>query len=155
MESRQTAVMELVISPIRGGGILGAGYGMMIEVHRKALLVGRFQGWGSALAYIAGRVGSPEPAGAISEFSPTGVALSPALGWVGGTLRPQGMASDQSGYIWIAGYGNSVVTVFPGWESSQRLFLSWRHKYQRIWHGHRRGWIGVGGLHRLVYGNEI
>ena len=99
-----------MISPIRGGGILGAGYGMMIDTSGNVWMDDF--GWGGS-AYIPGGVGSPEPAGAISEFSPTGVALSPSAGFVGGTLRPQGLASDQSGNIWIAGYGNSVVTVFP------------------------------------------
>jgi len=97
-------------SPIRGGGILGAGFGMMIDPS-GSVWMDDF-GWGGA-AYIPGGVGSPEPAGAISQFSPVGVALSPSTGWVGGTLRPQGMASDFNGNIWIAGYGNSVVTVFP------------------------------------------
>jgi len=99
-----------VISPIRGGGILGAGYGMMIDLSGNVWMDDF--GWGGS-AYIPGGVGSPEPAGAVSEFSPTGTALSPTLGYVGGTLRPQGMAVDQTGNIWIAGYGNSVVTVFP------------------------------------------
>jgi hypothetical protein len=97
-------------SPIRGGGILGAGYGMMIDTS-GSIWMDDF-GWGGS-AYIPGGAGSPEPAGAISQFSPVGVALSPSVGWVGGTLRPQGMASDFNGNIWIANYGNSAVTVFP------------------------------------------
>ena len=28
-------------------------------------------------------------------------------------MRPQGIASDQDGNIWIANYGNSAVVVFP------------------------------------------
>jgi len=97
-------------SPVYGGGILGSGFGMAIDPTGD-IWEGNF-GWGGA-AYIPGGAGSPEPAGSISQFTPLGAPLSPALGWVDGTLRPQGMASDQNGNIWIANYGNNAVVVFP------------------------------------------
>jgi hypothetical protein len=99
-----------VSSPVYGGGILGSGFGMAIDPTGD-VWEGNF-GWGES-AYIPGGAGCPETAGSISHFTPAGVALSPALGWVDGTLRPQGMASDQNGNIWIANYGNSAVVVFP------------------------------------------
>lgn len=99
------------VSPIcNTGGILGSGYGMTMDPMGN-IWEGNF-GWGSS-TYIPGNPGQEPAGGSITQLSSLGVALSPSTGWVGGTLRPQGMASDTSGNIWIANYGNSAVVVFP------------------------------------------
>jgi len=97
-------------SPIRGGGILGAGFGIAIDPTGD-IWFDDF-GWGGS-AYIPGGAGSPSRQELSASSRLLAFALSPSLGWVGGTLRPQGMASDFDGNIWIANYGNSAVTVFP------------------------------------------
>jgi hypothetical protein len=53
------------------------------------------------------------PVGSVSEFTPTGVALSPATGWVGGTFRVQGIEADTANNVWSASWGNDAVVVFP------------------------------------------
>jgi hypothetical protein len=100
------------ISPIcNTGGLLGAGYGLAIDPTGN-VWEGNF-GWGTS-TYIPGNNPGQQPAGgSVTQLSAQGVALSPATGWVGATLRPQGMASDTDGNIWIANYGNNAVVVFP------------------------------------------
>ena len=47
--------------------------------------------------------------GSLSEFSPTGVALSPSTGYTGGRLTaPQAIAVDASGNIWVASGSKTV-----------------------------------------------
>jgi hypothetical protein len=49
--------------------------------------------------------------GTISEFSPTGVALSPATGFSGGGLSyPESLAIDLNGNVWSANEGNGSVS---------------------------------------------
>ena len=99
------------VSPIcNTGGILGSGYGLTIDPMGN-IWGGNF-GWGNS-TYIPGNPGQQPAGGSITQLSPRGVALSPSTGWVAGTLRPQGMASDTSGNIWITSYGNSAVVVVP------------------------------------------
>lgn len=100
------------ISPIcNTGGLLGSGYGLTIDPSGN-VWGGNF-GWGVS-TYIPGNNPGQQPAGgSITQLSAQGVAISPATGYVAGTLRPQGTASDADGNIWIANYGNSAVVVFP------------------------------------------
>lgn len=99
------------ISPIcNTGGLLGSGYGLTIDPSGN-VWGGNF-GWGVS-TYIPGNNPGQQPAGgSITQLSAQGVAISPATGYVAGTLRPQGTASDADGNIWIANYGNSAVVVF-------------------------------------------
>jgi hypothetical protein len=49
--------------------------------------------------------------GTISEFSPTGAALSGANGFAGGGLSyPESLAVDTTGYIWSANEGNATIS---------------------------------------------
>jgi streptogramin lyase len=52
----------------------------------------------------------------ITEFSNSGVLLSPATGYAVGWLNePEQLAIDSSGYVWIANYfGNSIVVLSSG-----------------------------------------
>lgn len=107
------------VSPIcNTGGILGSGYGITMDPTGN-LWEGNF-GWGEP-SYIPGNPGQQPAGGSITQLNPQGIALSPDKGWVSGTLRPQGMASDSEGNIWIASYGNSSVVVFPKGDPAQAI----------------------------------
>jgi streptogramin lyase len=95
-------------SPIRNGGLLGGGYGLTIDP-KGSVWVGNF-GWGTetnCLYYPATNC-----TGSVSQFSPSGVAISGPAGYQGGPQRAQGMAADGAGNIWICSYGDDSVYVF-------------------------------------------
>jgi hypothetical protein len=49
--------------------------------------------------------------GTLSEFSPTGAALTPSTGFTGGGLSvPEAVAIDLNGNVWAANYGNANVS---------------------------------------------
>ena len=91
-------------SPLRGGGILGTGFGVTIGLDGSAWF-GNF-GWGGVL---------PQPGvdGSVSQVSPAGTPLSGPNGYVGDPDRVQGMATDARGNIWFASFGDDSVYVFP------------------------------------------
>lgn len=94
-------------SPITGGGILGAGFG--ITKTKKSIFVGNF-GWGpfETCTFYP----SPECSGSVSEFSFSGKPVSGSMGYQGGPNRAQGMDTDKKGNIWITSYGSDQVFVF-------------------------------------------
>jgi hypothetical protein len=93
-------------SPLLGGGILGAGYGVAIDP-RGQVWFGNF-GWGPCDDCDP----SPDGNGSISRFTLTGNPVSPPDAYQGGPVRAQGMASDVGGNIWISSFGNNSVYVF-------------------------------------------
>jgi hypothetical protein len=93
-------------SPLLGGGVLGAGYGVAIDPHGSAWF-GNF-GWGMC----AGCDPSPGGNGSVSRFTSTGKPVSPPDAYQGGPVRAMGMASDARGNLWIASNGNDSVYVF-------------------------------------------
>jgi streptogramin lyase len=93
-------------SPLLGGGILGAGYGVTIDPHGQVWF-GNF-GWGPCDDCDP----SPDGNGSISRFTLTGIPVSPPDAYQGGPVRAQGMASDVRGNIWISSFGNNSVYVF-------------------------------------------
>ena len=93
-------------SPLLGGGILGAGYGVTIDPHGHVWF-GNF-GWGPC----DGCDPSPDGNGSISRFTLTGNPVSPPDAYQGGPVRAQGMASDAGANIWISSFGNNSVYVF-------------------------------------------
>jgi hypothetical protein len=100
-------------SPISGGGMKGGGWGTAIAPN-GSVWVDSFGG------------------NAISQYSPTGVPLSPSNGWTAESLvHPQGIAVDQKGNVWIAnnygpesapGQGN--VVVYPGGDPSKAITIT-------------------------------
>ena len=96
------------VSPITGGGLLGAGFGITIDP-KGSVWVGNF-GWGplTTCDYYP----STNCSGSVSQFSPTGQPISGPNGYQGGPDRVQGMAADKAGNIWITSYGNDAVYVF-------------------------------------------
>jgi hypothetical protein len=95
-------------SPLTGGGILGAGFGVTVAPH-GSVWFGNF-GWGNpdcdwCFPTVNGN-------GSMSRFTLTGMPLSPPDAYQGGPVRAQGLASDADGNIWISSYGNNSVYVF-------------------------------------------
>jgi streptogramin lyase len=85
-------------SPLNGGGLQGAGFGMAIDQLGRAW-VGNFSG------------------NSISLFDSQGMPVSPSSGFVDGSIsKPQGVAVDQQGNIWIPNFagsnGNPSVTIY-------------------------------------------
>lgn len=90
-------------SPIFSGGVYGQGFGITIDPS-GSIWTGNF-GWGHANPTATGQ-------GSVSQYSPLGAAISPPLGYQGGPVRVQGIASDKVGNIWMASYGTNSLCVF-------------------------------------------
>ncbi len=98
-------------SPIFGGGILGSGFGA--EINKKnQIFFGSF-GWGNV---------NPE-AGAISQFTNTGLPISPSTGYSQDTYRIQGIAVDLHNNLWMCSYGNDRIVVYLNCDPNNSVFL--------------------------------
>src|SRR6266496_567913 len=93
-------------SPLTGGGILGTGFGVTIDL-RGSVWFGNF-GWGMC----SGCDPSPSGNGSLSRFTLSGAAMSQPNGYQGGPVRAQGLGADVDGNIWISSYENDSVYVF-------------------------------------------
>lgn len=89
------AGQPLAGSPYRGGGMQGVGFG-------------------TAVSPITGHIFTASYGlGRISEFLPDGTPVSPSGGYTQGNLsKPQGIAFDQKGNLWIPNFGNDTLTVY-------------------------------------------
>jgi hypothetical protein len=97
----------LPTSPLLGGGLLGGGFGVAVDngEHTNGFVWLGNYGWGTQDHWPA--------EGGVSLFTPAGVPLSnEPTGFVGGTLRVQGVAIDSDNNIWMASYGNNQIVVF-------------------------------------------
>ncbi len=84
-------------SPLFGGGLLGAGFGIAADPEGEKIYVGNF-GWGPT-------EWNPQQ-GSISAFSHDGSVLSPSKGYTEGLSRVQGMEFDAEGNLWMASWGS-------------------------------------------------
>lgn len=91
------------VSPLRTGGIYGAGFGLAQDSSGNTW-VGNF-GWGGANPTSTGN-------GSVTEYSPTGAAISPIKAYQGGPVRVQGMEFDSRGNLWMASFGTDNAWVF-------------------------------------------
>ncbi len=102
-------------SPWHGGGLNGAGFGIDIDPYGDV--------WVSNFGFAA--PGCPDnlqpPHNSVSEFNPTGQAISPDAtatftgGFTQGNISwPQGLTADQQGNIWTANCQADSVTQYPG-----------------------------------------
>lgn len=98
------AGQPLAGSPFRGGGMKGVGYG-------------------TAVSPVTGHIFTASYGlGRISEFAPDGTAISPAGGYTDGNLsKPQGIAFDRAGNLWIPNFGNNTVTVYLGADHTRAI----------------------------------
>jgi hypothetical protein len=96
-------------APFSGGGINGPGYGITIDPSGHVWLA-NFGFHGSACP-----VERLLPPNSMSEFTGNGIALSPSEGFTAGghIQRPQGIASDFAGNIWIANFTDKLPDI-PG-----------------------------------------
>lgn len=83
-------------SPLFGGGLLGAGFGVAVDRKGETIAYGNF-GWGPMEQ-------NPQH-GSISLFSHRGEALSPSEGYTRGLSRVQGLEYDCHGNLWITSWG--------------------------------------------------
>ena len=86
-------------SPLFGGGLLGAGFGIATTKDRDLVAIGNF-GWG-VTDY------NPQD-GSISLMKSNGTLLSPSNGFINGFKRAQGIFYDCQGNLWIAGWGSQA-----------------------------------------------
>ena len=113
-------------SPLTGGGILGAGFGVTIDPH-GSVWFGNF-GWGNPNCDWC--FPTPNGNGSMSRFTLTGMPVSPPDAYQGGPVRAQGIASDANGNIWISSYGNNSVYVFIHGNPHQSVCF---RQYERKW----------------------
>ena len=83
-------------SPLFGGGLLGAGFGVAVNPDGDRIAFGNY-GWG-------GVEWNPQHGG-VSVFDSEGNVLSPPNGFNKGLSRVQGMAYDAKGNLWMASWG--------------------------------------------------
>src|SRR5947207_5004935 len=95
-------------SPLTGGVILGAGFGVTVAPH-GSVWFGNF-GWGNPGCDWC--FPTTNGNGSMSRFTLTGMPVSPPDAYQGGPVRAQGLASDANGNIWISSYGNNSLYVF-------------------------------------------
>ena len=86
-------------SPLFGGGLLGAGFGIAISNDKNKIAIGNF-GWGTT-DY------NPQD-GSISLIQSDGCILSPANGFTNGFKRAQGLYYDNQGNLWISAWGSQT-----------------------------------------------
>jgi hypothetical protein len=92
-------------SPLLGGGILGAGFGIG-RAPNGNVWMGNF-GWGGPQYNPL-----PNGYGSVSAFRPDGKPISGPLGIHAGVDRAQGIATDAEGNIWICSFANDRIYVF-------------------------------------------
>jgi len=108
-------------SPLTGGGLLGAGFGVAIDPLGFAWF-GNF-GWGDTNNCTPDPIPSAGGNGSISRFTASGAAMSQPNGYQGGPVRAQGMASDANRNIWIASYDNDRLYVFRHGNPNQSVYV--------------------------------
>ncbi|MGW9030179.1 NHL repeat-containing protein [Streptomyces sp. NPDC055722] len=120
-------------SPTSGGGMKGGAWGLAID-HE-------------------GSVWAPSYGGdAMAKYSAAGIPLSPPTGWKNGDLvKPQGVAVDQRGNIWIANSyglkgaaGAGSVVVYPGGDPSKAITItdkSFNHPFAIQIDDKGRAWV--------------
>ncbi|MFG3205204.1 NHL repeat-containing protein [Streptomyces sp. NPDC048192] len=120
-------------SPVSGGGMKAGAWGLAIDHD--------------------GSVWAPSYGGnAMSKYSASGKPLSPSAGWKNGDfVKPQGVAVDQRGNVWIANShglkgkpGAGSVVVYPHGDPSKAITItdkSLNHPFAVQIDGQGRAWV--------------
>lgn len=108
-------------SPLFGGGLLGAGFGVAASPKRDQVWFGNF-GWGPT-------EWNPQR-GSVSAFDADGRVLSPSNGYTAGLSRVQGITFDRHGNLWMASWGSQAPIPptdsrfhYPGERSAVAVYL--------------------------------
>lgn len=96
-------------SPVFGGGLIGAGFGVTIDKSGENIYFGSF-GWGPTQC-------NPHK-GAVAQFKADGSTVSPPNGYVEGLSRVQGLNFDGDGNLWVTSWGSQepfapADTIYP------------------------------------------
>jgi len=94
-------------SPISGGGLYGAGFGVSLD-RQGRVWIGNF-GWGGEKYW---------PDGSVSVFNQDG-SVAVANGHANGLERVQAVVVDRHDNVWMASYGNHRVVVYPFGDASR------------------------------------
>jgi sugar lactone lactonase YvrE len=142
-------------SPYTGGGLNGAGFGITLDP-RGNIWVGNF-------GFAAPDCTQLPPRNSVSEFAPSGRALSPDAtdsaggsggGFVNGPISsPQGTVSDRQGNIWIANCGSDNVTRYAnGDPTAFRTFgnLGVLHPFDIAFNGRGQAFVTSVGNNRVA-----
>lgn len=120
-------------SPISGGGMKAGAWGIAVD-HDGSVWVPSYAG------------------NAMSKYSASGRPLSPSNGWTNGGLdKPQGVAVDQHGNLWIANSygvkgkpGVGSVVVYPHGDPSKAVVIhdkNFNHPFAVQIDGQGRAWV--------------
>ena len=123
---------DLSGAPYKGGGLYGAGFGVTLDTNGN-IWAGNFGFSGSQCPVPPGGKENQELLwNSVSKFRPDGTALSPDGDLnvnpviPGGYLsdenaRPQGMATDWEGNVWVANCSANSVTKFVDGDPNERV----------------------------------
>jgi len=95
-------------SPVTGGGLQGAWWGIAIDQHNR-IWTANYTGADPADFTSPSFIGGDT----VSEFNDAGIPVSPTGSTNGGLRAPQGVAVDRQGNVWIANHVGNSVTEYP------------------------------------------
>ena len=104
-------------SPLRGGGLSGAGYGIVRDRYGDI--------WVSNFGFAATECVDQPPHTTLSQFTADGTPVSPPEGFSpAGVDWPQGMAFSPGGDLWVANCAGDSVTVLEGGDPARSRALT-------------------------------
>lgn len=110
------------VSPIRGGGIYGGGWGVTVNSMQE-VYVANF-GWGGSDYWPDETDFGPLANGSVSKINAEdGAILSNPNGLFGGVWRAQAVAADPGDNIWVASFQNDRIVFWPDGDPSQFTYL--------------------------------
>ncbi len=123
---------DTLMDGVGAGGLYGAGFGIAIDPKENVWVSNfGFQGRGDAPPSCPNT--AADLAVSVSKFRPDGTAIShdgdPSIGVAGGyqssgtMIQPQGVRSDRSGNVWVAGCVDGTVTRFNRGNPDNPLFI--------------------------------
>ncbi len=105
-----------------GGGLSGAGYGILLDPHTQQVWVSNF---GFAAPVPGCSAEDQPPHNSLSLFTLDGQAVSPDQGYTQGELAwPQGMGIDKNHNLWVANCSNDTVTRYANSDPSNASVVS-------------------------------
>lgn len=132
-------------APYVGGGVKGVGFGVAMDPDGNVWL-GNFGFKGKGCTQNT-------KDNSVSKFNGDGEAQSPEKGFTQGDVdRPQGMASDDKGTIWIANCGGDSVTRYPNGDpdlAENRALPGLKKPFGVAVDGNRNAWFTANTTNRV------